>query len=122
MGQPARLGEVFGSQQVEGGLGGVEAAGGIEARAEAESEVHGARSSLHSADVLEGAEAGVAGGFQFFQSFGDEEAIFCHERHNVSHRAEGDEVEQVFEQAALRRGAARFEQGMSQFEGEPGGA
>ena len=119
------LGEVEGEaaavgvEGFEGVFGHVHAAGGIDARADAEADVHGGGVAIHAGDFLEGFEAGVEGEREAFEAVADEKAVFRDHRDDIGDGGDGDEVEEFLE---VEGGFAGFEEGVAEFEGNTGGA
>jgi hypothetical protein len=124
LGHRPGLGDGAGAQQAERGLGGAEAAGGVEARAEAKAEV-ALVDGLVGADagVLEqGADAGAAALADDGEAVADEDAVLGDQRDHVADGAEGDEVEPLARVGQRGGGLAaeRAAQRGAQVEGDTG--
>ena len=119
-GQGGGAGWVGAEEEVEGSVGAVESAGGVEAGAEAEAEVHAVEWGADAGDFDEGAEAWSGAAFELFEAFADEEPVFGDEGDDVGDGGEGDEVELGFEVEVFC--AAAFAHGVGEFEDDASGA
>ncbi len=121
-----RLGEEAGprgiltKQQVERGHGRVEAARGVEAWTELETDVVGADRARHSRDALQGDEPRAHRALELGEPAAGEKAVFRLERNDVGDGAEGDDVEMVLQVEA--RDGPRPEEGMGDLEDDTRGA
>ncbi len=81
-------------EQAQGFLGGFQAAGGVQARGELETDLVGAQRSGALRNFFERDQAGALGRVQALKAGGNEKAIFADQGHDVGDGAEGDEIEQ----------------------------
>ena len=99
--QLQRFAAGFGQEEVQGSLGSVETARGIEPGSEAESEVHAVYRRGDTGDFDERAEALAARVFHHLETLAHEHAVLVHQRHNVRDGGQRDEVQVVLQFKAL---------------------
>ena len=112
---------VLGQQQLQPGVGAVEAPGGVQPRAEPEADrrlVEAAR--VDARDVHQRAQPDLARARQRTQALAHEPAVLAHQRHDVGDRRQRDQVEVlVGERRVLARGG---QQRLREPVGDAGGA
>ena len=118
--EAAGFGGIFGEEEVQGGFGGVEASGGVEARTEAEADFGGGDGRDDGGDVHEGAEALPFGVAETGQAMADYDTVLTAQRGEVADGAHGGEVEE-FAQVGVSA-AGDFLDAVAKFEDEGGGA
>lgn len=120
--------EVVGEEHIDGEGGVGEAAGGVDAGAEAEGDVGGFEGLVlvDAGDFGEGLDAGAVGVLDFVEAEGGEDAVFVEERDEVGDGAKGDEVEEFLEVDGVGFWVGLFfegfGEGMGEFEDEADGA
>ena len=93
-----------GQQQFQRGLRGAEPAGGVEAWPEAKADVDRPHRRLHAGHFHQRAQPRPERARHLQAAPAHEDAVFLHQRHEVGHRAERDEVERI--RAGRTRAAA----------------
>ncbi len=118
--ETAGFGGVFGEEEFERGFGGVEAAGGVEARAEAEADFGGEDGRDHGGDLHQGAQTFPFGVAEAGQAVANYDTVFAAQRGEVADGAHGGEVEEVAQVGVAAAGD--FLKSVAEFEDEGGGA
>lgn len=116
----AGFGRVFREEKLEGGFGGVESAGGIEAGAEAEADFGGGDGRQDGGNLHEGAESFPFGVAEAGESVADDDPVFSAQRGEVADGAKSGEVEEVAQIGLAVSGD--FLDAVAEFEDEGGGA
>ena len=120
-GDGGRARDVGGEEELEAGIGAMEAPGGVDAGREAEADgagVHPAR--IDARHLHQGLEAGLAGGGERAQAGPDQPSVLAHERDDVGHGGERDHVEVGV--GGPRVHPDRVEQRLGELVRDPGGA
>ena len=120
VGQAAGVAWVFGDKQVQRGLGGVEASGGVEAWTETETHVGGHDGRDDGGNIHEGAQALPFGLAQAHEAVADDDAVLTAQRGEVADGAHGGEIEKAAQIGFA--GAGDFLQSVAEFENQCGGA
>jgi len=118
--EQAGLRPVGGLKEVERRLGGVEAARGVQARAEFEADVVGQGLAGDAGHGHERGDAGVNGSFHLLEAFAHQDPVLVDQGDQVGHRPHGHEVEPLTQVQFLD--AVPLEEGVAQFEDDAGAA